>query len=128
MSQSHVTPTALPKPAVRSSGWSGGRIAALVIGALLVLLSLGLIGAGGTGVWAMFQRDGSYVTTDVHQFSTRGAALTTDPVNLGSSGTGWLYSSTLLGKIRIRVTPENAGQATFVGIGPSTAVNGYLAG
>jgi len=129
MSQSHVTPTALPERATaRPAGWSGGRIAALVIGALLVLLSLGLIGGGGTGVWALFQRDGSYVTTDVHHFSTGGAVLTTDPVHLGSSGTGWLYSSTLLGKIRIRVTPESSGQPLFVAIGPSGAVDGYLAG
>lgn len=124
MTQTHVTPTAVP--AARSSGWSGGRIAAIVIGAVLVLISLGLFGAGGTGAWALFQRDGGYVTTDVKQFSTGGAALVTDPVHLGSTGTGWLYD--LLGKVRIRVTPASSGPATFVGIGPSKAVDGYLAG
>ena len=121
-----VTDAGTTKPVAARSSWSGGRIAAIVIGAVLLLVSLGLFGAGGTGVWALFQRDGSYVTTDVHHFSTGGAALVTDPVNMGSSGTGWLYD--LLGKIRIRVTPESSGQATFVGIGPSSAVDGYLAG
>ena len=56
-----------PKAADRPSRWTAGRITALVIGALLVLLSLALLGAGGTALWAdRTQRDGGYVTTDVH--------------------------------------------------------------
>jgi hypothetical protein len=118
-----------PKAVARPSGWTAGRIAALVVGGLLVLFSLILLGAGGTALWAdRTQRDAGYATTDVHTFSTDGSALATVSTELGSAGVGWLYSPTLLGEVRIRVTPESSGQPLFVGIGPSTEVDRYLAG
>ena len=128
MSQSEVSTTA-PEVAARPSRWTGGRITALVIGSVLVLLSLTLLGAGGTGVWAdLTQRDAGYATTDVHHFSTAGSALATEETHLGSAGVGWLYSPGLLGKVRIRVTPASPGSALFVGIGRSADVDRYLAG
>jgi hypothetical protein len=118
-----------PEVAASPSRWAGGRIAALVIGALLVLVSLALLGAGGTALWAdRTQRDGGYVTTGVHEFSTAGSALATVSTELGSAGIGWLYSPTLLDKVRIRITPTSARSALFVGIGRSTDVDRYLAG
>ena len=105
-----------------------GRITAIVIGALLVLLSLALLGAGGTALWAdRTQRDGGYATTDVHEFSTSGSALATVSTELGSAG-GRLASPDLLDEVRIRVTPTSAGPPLFVGIGPSTDVDRYLTG
>lgn len=119
----------LPKAAGRRSEWTAGRIAALVVGALLVLLSLTVLGSGGTALWAdRTQRDTGFATTDVHSFSTSGSALATVSTELGSAGVGWLYSPTLLGDVRIRVTPVSSAPPLFVGIGPSTAVDGYLAG
>jgi hypothetical protein len=130
VTQSHVSSTALrPQAAAHRSRWTGGRLAALVIGALLVLLSVALLGAGGTALWAdRTQRDGGYVTTDVHEFSTSGSALATVSTELGSAGVGWLYSPGLLDEVRIRVTPASPGPPLFVGIGPSTEVDRYLAG
>jgi hypothetical protein len=118
-----------PQAATRPSRWTGGHIGTIVIGALLVLVSLILLGAGGTGLWAdLTQRDAGYVTTGVHDFSTSGSALATEPTHLGSPGVGWLYSPGLLGKVRIRVTPVSAGPTLFVGIGRSSDVDRYLAG
>ena len=118
-----------PAAAARPSGWTGGRITALVIGALLALVSLVFLGGGGTVLWAdLAKRDAGYITTDVHEFSTAGSALATERTDLGSAGTGWLYAPALLGKVRIRVTPTSPGSALFVGIGPSTDVDRYLAG
>lgn len=136
MNESHVTHTGLPEATPARSeavpgaaGWTAGHITAIVIGTLLVLISLVLLGAGGTGLWAdRTQRDGGYVTTDVHDFSTSGAALATVSTELGSAGVGWLYAPGLLDEVRIRVTPASAGPPLFVGIGPSTAVDRYLAG
>ena len=119
---------ATPKPAERR-GWSAGRIAALATGSLLVLVALCLLGAGGTGLWAdLTQRDGGYATTDVHHFSTTGSALATERTELGAAGFGWLYSPGILGKVRIRVTPQGSGAPLFVGIGRSGDVDRYLAG
>lgn len=118
-----------PEAATSSSGWTAGRIAALVSGSLLVLVSLALVGAGGTGIWAdATQRDVGYVTTGTHTFSTSGWALATESTHLGSPGVGWLYSPGLLGNVRIRATPLNNGRPLFVGIGRSTDVDRYLAG
>jgi len=138
VTETHLSPAQLqerpvaqpPSHAVaRASGWSGGRIAAVVIGGLLVLLSLALLGVGGTGVWAdRTQRDAGYVTTGVHEFSSSGSALATESTHLGSPGVGWLYSPGLLGKVRIRVTPVRASSALFVGIGRTSDVDRYLAG
>ena len=109
--------------------WSLGRIALVVVGALLVLISLALVGAGGTAVWAdRTQRDAGYATTGVHSFSTAGSALATEHTQLGAAGVGWLYAPGLLGRVRIRVTPANPGRPLFVGIGPSTDVDRYLTG
>ena len=137
MNETQVTHAALPEATElrseavsRASGWTAGRITSIAIGTLLVLVSLVLLGAGGTGVWAdRTQRDGGYVTTDVHEFSTSGAALATVSTELGSAGVGWLYAPGLLEDVRIRVTPASTGRPPlFVGIGPSTDVDRYLAG
>ena len=74
------------------------------------------------------QRDAGYVTSGGHDFSTSGSALATEKTKLGSAGVGWLYAPTLLGKVRIRVTPVGSGSPLFVGIGPSSEVERYLAG
>ena len=133
MTETHVAPTALSESeaasGARSSRWNGGRVTALVIGGLLVLVSLVLLGAGGTALWAdRTQRDGGYATTDAHDFSSEGSALATEPTDLGSAGVGWLYSPGLLDKIRIRVTPTSSSSRLFVGIGRSSDVDRYLSG
>jgi hypothetical protein len=118
-----------PNAAVRGSRWTAGRITALAIGSLLVLLALVMLGAAGTALWAdVTQRDGGYVTTDGHEFSTSGSALATERTELGAAGFGWLYSPGILGKVRIRVTPVSSGPPLFVGIGPSADVDRYLSG
>jgi hypothetical protein len=118
-----------PQAGARPSGWGAGRVVAVVVGSLLVLVSLALLGGGGTGVWAdLTQRDGGYVTTGTHDFSASGSALATEPTHLGSPGVGWLYSPGLLGTVRVRVTPLQSGAPLFVGIGRSSDVDRYLAG
>jgi hypothetical protein len=111
MNSSDVRPAALaegdaarvePQADARSA-WTGGRIAALVTGTLVVLVSLGILAAGGTGLWAdRTQREAGYATTGGHNFSTSGAALATESTHLGSGGVEWLYAPGLLGKVRIR--------------------------
>jgi hypothetical protein len=129
MAQTHVPPATLPKTATGSSRWTAGRIAGIAVGSLLVLFSLVLLGAGGAALWAdRTQREAGYATSDAHDFSTGGSALATESTKLGSSGTGWLYSPGILGKVRIHATPTSPGSALFVGIGPTSDVDRYLNG
>ena len=118
-----------PETATGRSGWTGGRITALVIGVLLGLISVGLLASGAMGLWYdRTQRDGGYVTTDVHEFSSADSAVVTKATDLGSSGVAWLYPPWLLDEVRIRVTPTSPGSELFVGIAPSADVDRYLAG
>jgi hypothetical protein len=126
-------PTVVPPPpatAQRRSGWTPWRIVALVIGILMLFAAVGFIGAGGAGLWAdLGHRDSAgYVTTDAHTFSTAGSVLVTDPIELGNPGVEWLYSTVVLGNVRIRVAPTDTGSTTFVGIAPTPDVERYLAG
>ena len=125
-------PMAVPpgqQASARPARWTGGRVAILAIGLLLVLAGATLLGAGGTTLWAdLSQRDAGYVTTDVHEFSTSGSALATVRTDLGTSGVGWLYAPGLLGHVRVRVTPVNTDAPLFVGIGRAADVDRYLAG
>src|SRR5262249_51623359 len=91
VSRIDVQPAPIAESAPASAGWTGGRVAALGIGVVLVLVSLALLGGAGTGVWLeATQRDGGYVTTGTHAFSTGGAALVTRSTRLGSAGWGRL--------------------------------------
>ncbi|HEX6580945.1 MAG TPA: hypothetical protein VF195_08745 [Actinomycetota bacterium] len=94
------------------------------------LISVGLLGGGGAALWAdLSHRDeAGYVTTDAHTFSTAGSALATEPIELGDPGVGWLYSTVILGEVRIRIAPADPDSTLFVGVGPSARVEGYLAG
>ena len=134
MSQTHASPTGtidleqLPQ-ARKSSRSTLGRIGRLSVGTILFLVAVVLLGAGGVGVWAdRTQRNAGYVTTGVHDYATTGAAVATEATNIGSPGVDWLYTPSLLGNVRIRVTPASSRSALFVGIGPSASVDRYLSG
>src|SRR5262249_32858767 len=123
MSHSDTAPTPILERELRSDAsdarrrWTAGRVAALAIRALLALLALTLLGAGGAAFWAdRTQRDGGYVTTDRHSFSTSGSALVTEETELGTAGVGRLYGPGLLGKIRIRVTPRRPAPKRLGGV------------
>lgn len=115
---------------VGASGWTPGRITALVVAVLLFLGSIGLLVASGAALWLdQTWRDGTgYVTTGVHDYSAAGSALVTESVELDSPGIDWFYSTLVLGNVRIRVTPADSDATMFVGIGPTDRVQDYVAG
>ena len=112
-------------PARPGSGWTAGRVITVVIGSLLALISLGLLGGGGTLLRAdqALRQDG-YVTTGAATYSTTGYALASERVNLGW---GWLLTG-LVGDVRFRVTPVSPDRPVFVAIGPADQVAAYLSG
>lgn len=111
-----------PGPA---GGWTAGRVVTLVIGLALALVSLGLLGGGGTLLWAgqALRHDG-YVTTGTAAYSTRGYALASERVSLGMG----LLLTGLVGDVRVRVTAVSPGRPVFVAIGPADRVAAYLSG
>lgn len=125
-------PPATEQPAAAPSRRrrGAGRIVALIAGGLLVLLGIGLLGAGGLAVWAdRTQRDAAgYVTTDSHRYDTRTYALTVEGVDFGGRGVHVLYPRSILDKLRIRVAPFAGNSPLFLGIAPASDVARYLAG
>ena len=134
MTLSGPTPTAEPTaPAEptppRRRGWTGGRVVSLVIGAVLGLVSFGLLAAGGVATWATnTQRDAAgYLTSDSRTFSTASYAVTSEKIDLGRSA-DWITPGDVLGTLRIRATATDPAKAVFVGVAPQSAVTAYLAG
>ena len=129
------TVTVPPPPVLGSAapparrGWTGGRVVALVIGSVFGLMSLGLLGAGGVAAWATStQRDAAgFMTSSTRTFATSSYAVTSDAINLGRS-TDWLTPGDVLGTLRIRAKSVTPSSGVFVGVGPRSAVDAYLAG
>jgi hypothetical protein len=92
---------------------------------VLALISLGLLGGGGTLMWAdQGLRQDGYVTTGTATYSTPGYALASERVDLGW---GWLLAG-IVGDVRLRVTAAGAGSPVFVAVGPAGRVSAYLSG
>jgi hypothetical protein len=125
-----MTASPLPAPVqVPPSRWGAGRIAALVVGVLLLLPGLGLLLGGGALLWAdnSHRTSDGYLTSDSQTFETAGFALTSDRVDL-STGADWVPVSSTLGTARFQVTGSDPGTDVFIGIAPATDVAGYLGG
>ena len=122
-------PGAAPPLAPRPTGWTAGRVVSVVAGAVLVLFSLGLLGAGGAAVWAQTtQRHGGYVDLGTTTYRTAGYAVASQTVSLHADTRGWDAASALFGTVRLRVTPTSGTAPVFIGIAPAGAADRYLAG
>src|SRR6478609_2566223 len=115
-----MSATTQPRPPAGRT--DAGRVVAIVIGALLALLSLGLVTAGAAGVWAdTTQRDSAgWLNSPWHRFDTGTGALTAEGVDLGRPG-DWLPD---LGPVRVRARSVSGG-SVFVGIAPEARVDAY---
>ena len=87
-------PSSAPEPAAarrpgRAAGWTTARIISVVAGALAGLMSLGLLGAGGTALWAQTQRHGAYVNLGTASYATSGYAIASDALQMHMAGGGW---------------------------------------
>jgi hypothetical protein len=108
---------------------TAGRIALVIIGVILGLVSLGLLAGGGVLVWehATERDDDGYYTTRFERFQSDGYAVRTDDLDLEAEGADWLFEEGRLGTIRlsaVSLTPT----PLFLGIGPRDAVEDYLDG
>ncbi len=120
-----TSPETPPRP---SRPWTPGRVALVVVGALVTLLGMGLLAAGCAGVWAdQTQREDGYLSTPTDRFATETSAITSESLKLVDSEIpDWLISEDVLGKVRLRASGSQ--KDVFVGIARTALVNRYLRG
>jgi hypothetical protein len=106
--------------------WGPGRVLAVIVASLAVPAGLVTVAAGGLAlVFDQTQRDASgYLMTNSAAYSTGTYALVSDSYRTGAAGDPFVARD-MLGTVRVRT---HSGQPVFVGIGPSGAVDSYLAG
>jgi hypothetical protein len=109
---------------------SGGRIALIIAGSILALVSLGLLAGGGTLLWAhTTQRDDDgYYSTRFERFESPGYAIRSDDLDLGTDGPDWLFEQGRLATIRLNATSGDPANELLLGIGPRDAVESFLRG
>ena len=101
----------------------------MVVGAVLVACSLGLLGGGAGAVWATTaHRHGGYVDLGTQSYRTTGYALASRQIQLDAAAGGWDVARSLFGTVRLRITATPAGTAVFTGIAPAGAAGRYLSG
>jgi hypothetical protein len=120
---------AAPPGPPHATGWTAGRVIAVVVGCVLILMSFGLF-AGGAAVLVADQlsRDDGFVTTDVETLSADGYAYVIGDVLVVAPGPDSDVLDDVLGDVRVRVAPEDANTPVFVGIARDRDVDAYLAG
>lgn len=104
-----------------------GKIVALVIGILMVLVALGLLVPGSfvLGIYGMQRDEDGFFETSTRVLNSNGHALVTPDVDLNLGG-HWAPTGNWAA-IRIKAA-SNGDAPVFVGIGPSDEVSRYLFG
>jgi hypothetical protein len=110
------------------SGRSGGRTAAIVLGAVALLIAaIGLVGGAALVVVHATQRDADgYYGSGTTTLTTPTHAFVSEGLDVGSDGPSWLFHRGRLGTIRVTATGTDA-TPIFVGIARKTDVDSYLA-
>jgi len=101
----------------------GGQVALVVVGSIVALLATGVLASGGVGlVFDQTQRDEQgFLMSSSERYSTGTYALVSEQVDL--YGPGWVPNG-LLGTVKLS---SDSARPVFVGIGPASEVERYLA-
>src|SRR4051794_6438539 len=115
-------PRAAAQPSRRRDA---GRVLTLVFGAIAAVLALALLAGGGVAVWALGQRDAAgYFTSATHRASTPSYAFATESLDVDTDAPRPVFGDRVASaRVQARST-----QSVFIGIGPTNAVERYLAG
>lgn len=107
-----------------SQPFGAKRVLLLVFGGLTVLVALALLAGGGAAVWALGERDASgYFTSSTHELSTGSYAIASESFEVDSDVPGWFGDRFATARIQ-----ASSAQPVFIGIGPASDVERYLAG
>jgi len=120
-----------PTPAGGSSNPSGGRVVAIVFGALLGLIAavLLLAGAGLVAAHAFERDDDGYYASDPERINSDGYAVTSEGIeiaDLDDDAGGWAARE-FAGRVRVQATGAQ-GAPVFIGIAPTKQLDAYLRG
>ncbi|HEX8346718.1 MAG TPA: hypothetical protein VF657_18535 [Actinoplanes sp.] len=120
-------PTTIHHEPLGRPPWSGGRIAMVVLGALLAVFGAFAMFGGSLVLLADQGRDGDgYLTAGPGRLTTETYAISAESIRVHADGPDALYENALLGDFRLRLEPTAAGSDLFVGIGPADQVAAYL--
>jgi hypothetical protein len=98
---------------------TGGRLAAVIVGGLILLLALMAAVAGAGLQWAVSEKDDAgYYTSDTVRIHSATHAITTDDLDVNGVPDS-------LGKLRVNVGARN-GKPVFAGVAPTRDVDAYL--
>jgi len=118
-------------PPTRSPHLSPGRIAALVVGAVALLIGLGVtVGSASTlAGYAIATDDDGFVEFTLDRLDTDGLALSADDIRFDADEgpPDWLLER-LDVDVRLSITPAADSDELFVGIARSADVESYVAG
>jgi hypothetical protein len=107
---------------------SAGRIVIVVLGSVAALVSVALLAGGGAVLAANeWGRDAEgYFTAGPERLDTSTHALISEGLDIADVP-DWLLGDRGIGNLRLRVQPNEPGASLFVGIGPESDVDRYLA-
>jgi hypothetical protein len=118
------------EPARRARGGVARRVLPFAFGGLAVLLSATMLVSGAKIAWIdnTARDDAGYLNTSSGQFLTNAYALTSDPfdVHIGNYRK-WISDEDAFGRIRLQAESADSDVGLFVGIGPTSDVERYLA-
>ncbi len=120
-------PRSTPPPP--SSDWSAGRVAALVIGVIVLMGAVTLAMFGITLAFADngFRDDDGFLMSGEATFSTPAYAITSESMEIHAEGGGENVPRALLGDARLTAVP-NGDAPVFIGLARTSDVREYLAG
>lgn len=126
-------PPTEPAPATaapqRPSGWTAGRIVALIAGTVAILIALGSGLAGGALAFVdtSMRDDDDFLMSGTEELQTTTYAVSTENVQLHGDGGAASLPQALLGEVKITAEADS-GSPVFLGIGESDEVADYLDG
>ncbi|PXY19021.1 DUF4389 domain-containing protein [Prauserella muralis] len=110
-------------------GWTPGRVASAITGALVAFAAMGLLTGGAALLWAdRVERDADGYLSGSATFATAGHAIATGDIEVESAAVDWGPLPQLLGDARIRVTGLGEQDDVFLGVAPADEAARYLSG
>jgi hypothetical protein len=110
---------------------SAGRIVLIVFGAIILLVALALIAAGGTLVWLDKAHSDSegFITTNTIHLERASYAITTEPAEIDFEieiEPWWFVDGHDIATIKVQGSSEDSSKQIFIGIADEADVQAYL--